>query len=226
MNILIIDDDPFALKLACFVLEQAGYTAHKALNCAMAIKYLQHDVYDLILLDVSFPDADGFELYTDIRSRSTAPIVFVTGLGQIDYRVRGLKLGADDYIVKPFEPEELLARIEAILRRRAPDGMPGMQRVSRGGITLDPVRQEVSFADNRTRELTPIEVRLLYLFLQNVGRVLTTDHILNKVWGYDDKSGRNLVAVYIRRLRSKIEPSTHNHHHIKTVANTGYKFDL
>jgi DNA-binding response OmpR family regulator len=226
MDILIIDDDPYALKLASFVLEEAGYTAHRAASKSTALQILQRVQVELVLLDVGLPEISGFDLYRDIRACADVPVIFVTARAGIDERVHGLKLGADDYIVKPFEPAELVARIGAVLRRRAPDPLTPIAQLSHGGITLDPVRQQVSFSDNSTSGLTPIEFRLLYYLIENAGRVLTTDQILNKVWGYDDGSGRNLVAVYIRRLRTKMEAAAQQSRYIKTIANTGYKFDL
>ena len=134
-------------------------------------------------------------------------------------------MGGDDYLVKPFEPSELLARVEAVLRRRNSDMLNPSARLNSGDITLDPVEHKVLFNDGRTVELTPLEFRLLYYLMKNAGRVLSTSQILSKVWGYDYEGESNLVAVYIRRLRTKIEPGVEPPRHVVTVRNLGYKFE-
>lgn len=225
MEILIVDDDPFTLKLTSFVLEEAGYITRKAMEARTAIQALLEEEPDLVILDISMPHMSGFDLCREIRRNSDVPIIFVSARSQLQDKVTGLQIGGDDYIIKPYEPAELIARIGAVLRRRNSDMVAPLARLSQGGLTLDPVKQEVALADNRTSGLTPIEFRLLYYLMQNAGRVLSTDQILNKVWGYDDTSGRNLVAVYIRRLRAKIEASVRRPNYIVTVANLGYKFD-
>jgi DNA-binding response OmpR family regulator len=225
MQILVVDDDPFIRKLTCFVLTEAGYDACQASDRASTMQILQDRNPELVLLDVSMPQHSGFEICREIRSRSEVPIIFVSARSQVEDRVTGLQLGGDDYIVKPFEPLELLARIEAVLRRRNTDIGQAHARLNYGGLSLDPVTQEVTLSDNRTSELTPVEFRLLHYLMQNAGRTLTTDQILHKVWGYSEISGRNLVAVYIRRLRSKIEPSISQPRHITTVTNIGYRFE-
>ena len=136
----------------------------------------------------------------------------------------GLQIGGDDYLVKPFEPAELLARVEAVLRRRNSDLVNPVTRISQGPLTLDPIEHTVLFEDGRSVVLTPIEFRLLYYLMQNTGRVLSASQILSKVWGYDYEGESNLVAVYIRRLRAKIEPDIDTPRHIITVRNLGYKF--
>jgi DNA-binding response OmpR family regulator len=181
---------------------------------------------DLVLLDVTMPKTNGFEVCRQIRRTSDVPIIFLTGRSQLQDRVMGLQIGGDDYLVKPFEPSELLARVEAVLRRRNSDMLNPSVRLSQGDITLDPVEHKVLFADGRTIELTPLEFRLLYYLMKNSGRVLNTSQILNKVWGYDYEGESNLVAVYIRRLRTKVEQNPEQPKHVITVRNLGYKFEV
>jgi DNA-binding response OmpR family regulator len=224
MDILVVDDEPATLRLTCFVLEQAGYRTRRASNGRAAIESLQEQEPDLVVMDVTMPEMSGFETCQQIRRSSNVPVVFVSACNDLQDRVRGLQVGGDDYVLKPYEPEELVARVQAVLRRierRRRRANP----LQRGEFTLDPVAQVVIHSSSRTSGLTPIEFRLLYYLMQNAGRVLRTTEILSDVWGYTDDSGRNLVAVYIRRLRSKIEPTANQPRHIKTVSNLGYRFE-
>lgn len=226
MSILVVDDDTISVKLTAFVLEGAGYGVIKAYSGQSALNMIEaHDI-DLVLLDVALPDLDGFDVCTQIRRVSDIPIVFLSGRTQVQDRVHGLRIGGDDYIVKPFEPAELLVRIEAIMRRRSsslPFPFPSVQ-LSLDDIVLSPVDHKAHFADGREVTLTPREFRLLYYLVQNAGRILSTEEILNRVWGSDNTENRNRVAVFIRRLRAKIERDAERPEHIVTVPNLGYKF--
>ncbi|GIW03164.1 response regulator transcription factor [Roseiflexus sp.] len=224
MEILVADDDLASVKLTSFLLEDAGYRVIKAYDAAGVLQAIEQRTPDLVLLDVGMPKVSGFDICRQIRRMSDVPIIFVTGSGQLQDRVTGLQIGGDDYLVKPFEPAELLARVEAVLRRRNSDMVNPVTRISQGPLTLDPIEHTVLFEDGRHVVLTPIEFRLLYYLMQNSGRVLSPDQILNKVWGYDYEGESNLVAVYVRRLRAKIEPDGESPRHIITVRNLGYKF--
>jgi DNA-binding response OmpR family regulator len=168
---------------------------------------------------------NGFEVCQQIRRVSDIPIIFLSGHSQLQDRIKGLQIGGDDYLVKPFEPSELLARIEAVLRRSNNDALNPSTRISQGEITLDPVEHKVLFADGRVISLTPLEFRLLYYLMKNAGRVLSGSQILSKVWGYDFEGESNLVAVYVRRLRTKVEREPESPRHIITMRNLGYKFE-
>jgi DNA-binding response OmpR family regulator len=224
MQILVADDDIASVKLTAFLLEDAGYRVLKAFDGPQILQTVEQQQPDLVLLDVTMPKVNGFDLCRQIRRTSEVPIIFVTGNGQLQDRVKGLQIGGDDYLVKPFEPAELLARVEAVLRRRSADMVTPVSRIAQGPLTLDPIEHTVLFDDGRQAVLTPIEFRLLYYMMQNSGRVLNTSQILSKVWGYDYEGESNLVAVYIRRLRTKIEPNTDTPKHVITVRNLGYKF--
>ena len=226
MHILVADDDIPSVKLTSFVLEEAGYRVCKAYDVQSILQAVDLHNPDLILLDVMMPKSNGFDICRQIRRSSDIPIIFLSGRSQLQDRVMGLQLGGDDYLVKPYEPSELLARVEAVLRRRNSDLLNPSTRLSQGDFTLDPVEHKVFFTDGRSVELTPLEFRLLYYLMKNAGRILNVGQILNKVWGYDYEGESNLVAVYIRRLRTKIEHDPEHPRYVITVRNLGYKFEL
>jgi DNA-binding response OmpR family regulator len=226
MHILVADDDLPSVKLTSYLLEEAGYQVVKAYDGPSILQSIEQHNPDLVLLDVMMPKASGFDICRQIRRTSDVPIIFLSARSQLQDRVMGLQIGGDDYLIKPFEPSELLARVEAVLRRRNSDMLNPSVRLSQGDITLDPVEHKVLFANGRTVELTPLEFRLLYYLMKNSGRVLNTSQILSKVWGYDYEGESNLVAVYVRRLRTKVEEDPERPRHVITVRNLGYKFEV
>ncbi|MEN9935419.1 MAG: hypothetical protein RLZZ387_1998 [Chloroflexota bacterium] len=226
MHILVADDDLPSVKLTSYLLEEAGYQVVKAYDGPSILQSIEQHNPDLVLLDVMMPKASGFDICRQIRRTSDVPIIFLSARSQLQDRVMGLQIGGDDYLIKPFEPSELLARVEAVLRRRNSDMLNPSVRLSQGDITLDPVEHKVLFSTGRTVELTPLEFRLLYYLMKNSGRVLNTSQILSKVWGYDYEGESNLVAVYIRRLRTKVEEDPERPRHVITVRNLGYKFEV
>lgn len=225
MNILVVDDDIPSAKLTSYLLEEAGYRVLRAHDATSIMQVIEQHNPDLILLDIMMPKIDGFEVCRQIRRNSDVPIIFLSARSQLQDRVMGLQIGGDDYLVKPFEPSELLARVEAVLRRRNADMLNTSTRLSQGNITLDPVEHKVIFTDGRVVELTPLEFRLLYYLMKNAGRIVNVTQILSKVWGYDYEGESNLVAVYIRRLRTKVEEDPDHPRHVITVRNLGYKFE-
>lgn len=225
MNILVVDDDIPSAKLTSYLLEEAGYRVLRAHDATSIMQVIEQHNPDLILLDIMMPKIDGFEVCRQIRRNSDVPIIFLSARSQLQDRVTGLQIGGDDYLVKPYEPSELLARVEAVLRRRNADMLNTSTRLSQGNITLDPVEHKVIFTDGRAVELTPLEFRLLYYLMKNAGRILNVTQILSKVWGYDYEGESNLVAVYIRRLRMKVEEDPDHPRHVITVRNLGYKFE-
>jgi DNA-binding response OmpR family regulator len=225
MNILVVDDDIPSARMTSYLLEEAGYRVFRAHDASNILQLIEQHNPDLILLDVMMPKIDGFEVCRQIRRNSDIPIIFLSARHQLQDRVMGLQIGGDDYLVKPFEPSELLARVEAVLRRRNADVLNTSTRLSQGNITLDPVEHKVLFTDGRVVELTPLEFRLLYYLMKNSGRILNVTQILSKVWGYNYEGESNLVAVYIRRLRTKVEEDPDHPRHVITVRNLGYKFE-
>ncbi len=225
MQILVADDDINNVKLASFLLEEAGYRVIKAHDGQKVLALIENQQPDLVLLDVSMPGMNGFEVCQQIRRASDVPIIFLTAHSQLSDRIKGLQIGGDDYLIKPFEPSELLARIEAVLRRSNSESLAPSSRISQGDLTLDPVEHKVVFTDGRVISLTPLEFRLLYYLMKNAGRILNSSQILSKVWGYDFEGESNLVAVYVRRLRTKVEREPEHPRHIITMRNLGYKFE-
>lgn len=225
MSILIADDDLLNVKLTSFVLEEAGYRVVRIYNGQDVLPAIVEHDPELILLDVSMPKSNGFDICRQIRNTSNVPIIFVSARTQLHDRVTGLQIGGDDYIVKPFEPAELIARIEAVLRRRTLDTFAPSSRLTVGDVAIEPVSHEVSAGDRKPVKLTPVEFRLLYYLMRNPGRVLSTSMILSKVWGTGYDHDSNLVPVYVRRLRAKIEANIERPRYIITVTSVGYKFE-
>lgn len=225
MHILVVDPDHLSAKLTTFLLQSSGYTVHIARNERELFAGVASDPPDLILLDIYLPDRDGFAVCRQLRQELETPIIFLSASPLLADRVQGLQSGADDYVTKPFEPIELLARVEAVLRRRHSDALLPLARLRQGDLILDPIELKATFRDGRMADLTPIEFRLLYYLVKNAGHILSTDQILHKVWRYDDGGGNNLVAVYIRRLRSKIERDMRKPRYITTLQSIGYRFE-
>jgi DNA-binding response OmpR family regulator len=225
VRILVADTDRMSMKLTTFLLESSGYSVSTATKGGEILQAIEQQDFDLILLDVELPDMTGFEVCRKVRRTSNIPLFFLSGCTNIEDRVQGLQLGADDYLTKPYEPLELLARIEAILRRRDSDTVIPLARLRQGDLTLEPFEHRAQFADGHYADLTPVECRLLYYMMKNAGQVLSPDQILDKVW-QGENGGANLVAVYVRRLRLKIERDTRHPRYITTLPNLGYKFEV
>lgn len=226
MRILAVDDDRNNLKMVAFLLGEEGYEVITTDDGTKALELVDSAHPDLVILDVMMPQIDGFEVCRRIRQTADVPIIMLSAKGETADRVAGLELGADDYLPKPFEPSELLARVKAVLRRSEiavfddPDAA-----VSISGLRLDPVSHRVILEDGQTRDLTPIEFRLLHCLMRNAGRTLTHDFLLSHTWGYEYEGYSNQIAVYIRRLRSKIERDPANPEYITTVRGLGYRFE-
>ena len=226
MRILIVDDDRPSLKMTAFLFREEGYNVFTADNGHDALRMIDEKTPDLLILDVMMPGMDGWEVTRQLRRTTNLPIIILSAKGETTDRVFGLDLGADDYLAKPFEPSELLARVRAVLRRAEAFtfGEPQTQ-LSVEGFRLDPVNNTVTLPGNRVVELTPIEFRLLHYLVRNNGRVLTHEQLLNTVWGYEYEGYSNQVAVYVRRLRSKLEPNPDEPRHILTARGIGYRFE-
>ncbi len=226
MRILVVDDDPPSVKMVSFLLREEGYDVITASSGEEALHKIAMVTPDLVILDVMMPRIDGLTLCRKIRQDSDLPIIMLSAKGETMDRVTGLKAGADDYLAKPFEPSELLARVKAVLRRAEAFTFGDTRsRLSISGFTIDPVTNSVTMPEGRKITLTPIEYRLLHYLMSNAGRVLTHEQLLTTVWGYEHEGYANQVAVYIRRLRSKIEPDPAHPSYLITVRGVGYKFD-
>jgi DNA-binding response OmpR family regulator len=226
MRVLVVDDDPPSLKMTAFLLQDEGHTVLTADDGRRALEMIDKEVPDLVILDVMMPYIDGLEVCRRVRQHLNVPIIILSAKGETSDRVQGLDLGADDYLAKPFEPSELLARVKAVMRRTDAFSVPSVQeRLTVDELTLDAVGNQAILADGKTIDLTPIEFRLLHALMRNAGRTMTHDMLLNAVWGYDYAGYSNQVAVYMRRLRAKIEENPDNPRRLTTVRGLGYRFE-
>lgn len=223
-HILVVDDDPTNTKLLKFLLTDEGYEVTTVHSPTEALSMLANNVYDLIILDIMMPGMDGLEVCRRIRMTSTTPIIFISARGEVKDKVTGLKAGGDDYISKPFDPNELLARTWAALRRTG-QLANSESNLKTTDLVLDPVDNKVTLLrNNKTVSLTPIEARLLRCLVSNPGRSLTRDTLVIKVWGYEYEGESNQLDVYIKRLRGKIEESPSDPKLLLTIRGVGYKF--
>ena len=225
MRVLIVDDDPPSLKMTAFLLAEEGYEVATADNGLDALRLVDQQAPDLVILDVMMPGLDGLQVTQRIRRNMSVPIIILSAKGETVDRVHGLDVGADDYLAKPFEPAELLARVRSVLRRSDVFSFAESQvSLSAGGLQVDPITNMVYLSDGTKIELTPLEFRLLHCLMRNPGRTLTHDQIISHVWGYDYDGYANQIAVYVRRLRVKIEADPDDPKYVQTVRGLGYKF--
>ncbi len=220
-RILLIDDDAqLGAPLASY-FQRFDLTLVQALRPSEGLAQLRRGGFDAAILDVMLPEMDGFELCRTIRKESDLPVVMLTARGDVMDRVVGLELGADDYLPKPFEPRELVARLQTVLRRRvaAPAPSPGVLRFD--GLSIDPARREVR-RQGEVVELTGTEFELLLLLARDAGRVLSRDDILNHLRGHEAELLTRAVDIVVSRLRRKLEPLDC----IKTLRNAGYSLAL
>lgn len=223
-RILVVDDEERMARLIRLNLERDGFEVVEALNGREALEKLRDATPDLVLLDVMMPDLDGFEVLQMIREISNVPVIMLTAKGEENDRVRGLELGADDYVVKPFSSRELVSRVRAVLRRTeaASGTMHGIIEVD-DRLKIDFDRREV-WVEGKLVKLRPTEYRLLYHLVQNAGWVLTYDQILTRVWGYEYRDESHYVRLYINYLRQKLEKDPSNPKYILTERGVGYRF--
>lgn len=221
-KILVVDDEPRYLRLIEANLASDGFTVIKAMNGQEAVEKVASHQPDLVLLDIMMPVLDGFGATERIREFSNVPIIVVTARGEEGARVRGLDLGADDYIVKPFSATELLARVRAVLRRAQVSGGSFQQSIfNHGNLKIDFARAEV-FRNDRVVFLSATEYRLLLQFAHNLGQVLTSEQLLTNVWGQEYRDDKEILWVSISRLRQKLEDDPKNPIHIVTRSGLGY----
>lgn len=216
INILIVDDEESITEFIKMGLEDEGYSVYTAYNGIDAVSKALEINPELIILDVMMPGMNGYEVCSKIKKTIKTSIIMLTAKDDIDDRVLGLNLGADDYMVKPFSFKELLARINARLRNSLPD----TSKITIGNFSIDDGAHEISF-NSKILNLSPTEYNLLKYLLTNNGLVLSKSVILEKVWGYDFNGEENIVEVYIRYLRDKLGDKNHNI--IRTIRGVGYK---
>ena len=221
-RILIVDDEPRYLRLLEANLKTEGYTVVTASDGLQALDVFSAQPVDLVLLDIMMPRLDGFGTCQRIREFSNVPIIMLTAKGEEQDRVKGLDLGADDYLVKPFSATELLARVRAVLRRAQLPAEQGQERFfQHENLKIDFARAEV-WRDDQPVSLSATEYKLLLQFAHNIGKILTSEELLTSVWGPEYKSDKEILWVSIARLRQKLEADAHNPRHIVTRSGLGY----
>lgn len=226
-KVLIVDDEANICELIRLYVEKEGYNAIIATDGAKAVEKFMQEKPDMVLLDIMLPVKDGWQVCREIRAVSDTPIIMLTAKGETFDKVLGLELGADDYIVKPFEPKELVARMKAVLRRTeartAPQEESGDELVF-DGLKIGRETYEI-YLDGKKIEMPPKEFELLYFLAKNKNKVYTRDQLLDEIWGYEFFGDSRTVDVHIKRIREKIESEGKNWQ-LKTVWGVGYKFEV
>ncbi len=222
--ILVVDDESRMRRFVRLNLEAEGFEVIEAENAQRALLKVRDEMPDLVLLDVAMPDMDGFEALERIRQMSDVPVIMLTVKDEEEDKIRGLDLGADDYVTKPFSPRELASRIRAVLRRISPPGeqKPKVIKVD-DRLTIDISRREV-WVDGKLVKLRPTEFRLLRQLVENAGWIMTHEQLLTKVWGPEYRDESHLLRLYITYLRKKIEPDPAHPRYILTERGVGYRF--
>lgn len=224
MYILVVDDDQFANALVQFVLSKEGFDVETLDNPRGAMQLIQKREPDLLILDVSMPYINGFEFSTKLRAEGyETPLIFMTAKDTIEDKLLGFNIGADDYICKPFNHQELVARVQAVMRRIKKNNKLGNQCIRGGQFELFPAELKVVFPGRPAIVLTPKEMQVLRMLMAYSGQVVKREQLLSDVWN-DNESNSNIVDVYIRRLRSKLEVDAEKPQHIISVRGVGYKF--
>lgn len=220
-KILIVEDEANICELLRLYLEREGYTVLEAENGVEGIKKWKSDKPDMLLLDVMMPVMDGWAVCREIRAESDVPIIMLTAKGETADRVSGLEMGADDYIVKPLEMPEVIARVRAVFRRMAPDDAP--EKLSFDNLVIDKQAYDLVIKGKRV-DAPPKEIELLYFLASSPNRVFTRAQLLDDVWGFDYFGDTRTVDVHVKRLREKLE-GVSDKWELKTVWGVGYKFE-
>lgn len=226
-NILIVDDHTQISSILSEYAKKEGYSVFTAFDGDQALELFRNNSFDIILLDVMMPKKDGFEVCREIRRASNVPIIMITARGEDFERIMGLDIGADDYIVKPFSPGEVMARVRAVLRRIGHSDTieSNTQIFSFDNLTVNLDDFTVQISSNEV-SLTKKEIELLWTLVTNQNKVFTRDNLLDSLWGYDYFGDSRTVDSHIKRLRSKLDNYPHEHWEIKTIWGVGYKFEV
>jgi DNA-binding response OmpR family regulator len=224
LRILVVDDDPLGSRMVQFLLTEQGYTVDMTESARGALAVLDERTPDLILLDVNLPHLSGFDFCKRLRDDGyEMPVIFVTAKGELEDRLQGLRIGADDYICKPFQPAELTARVEAVLRRYRRTRSDGAT-IQAHGIEIDAVGLCVNMPGRRPVSLTPTEMKVLVQLAQRPGETVEREEVMASVWGDAYIGESNIVDVYVRRLRRKLERDPAHPELIHSARGIGYKF--
>ncbi len=232
--ILVVDDEPSILEVVTLYLQRAGFQVETARNGTEALQRLTEQLPDLLVLDLMLPGVDGIEITRRVRALGNTPIIMLTARKEETDRIIGLEMGADDYVVKPFSPQELVSRVRAVLRRTmtsptTPESGPTFSTSSPrplrfDHLTIDPTTRLVTL-DGREVMLTAKEFDLLWLLTSHPRQVFSRTQLLDRVWGETEYLDPSTVTVHVRRLREKIEPDPSNPRHVLTAWGVGYKFE-
>ena len=231
-SILVVDDEATVREVIRRYLERDGFTVREAADGYAALDALAEALPDLVVLDLMLPGVDGLSLTRQLRAhksagaeaRSRLPIIMLTAKSETSDRIRGLDLGADDYLAKPFSPQELVSRVKAVLRRATENVPPAGQTLEFHGLRIDPAAHTV-WVNEVAVTLTAKEFELVAFFARHPRQVFSRTQLLDRVWGYDFSGDPSTVTVHIRRLREKIEPDPAQPRYIVTVWGAGYKFE-
>ncbi|MDR0396379.1 MAG: response regulator transcription factor [Oscillospiraceae bacterium] len=223
-RILLVDDDPNILHLVQLYLTKEGFAAETAPDGAKAVQMFKANPPSLMLLDLLLPGMDGWQVLREIRKTSNIPVIMLTAKDETFDKVLGLELGADDYIVKPFEPKEMVARVKAVLRRSSQTDAPSKE-VSFPGLTVNASRYTVSFG-GAPLEMPPKELETLFFLASHPNQVFTREQLIEQVWGYEFFGDSRTVDVHVMRLREKLSGCAQYGWQIKTVWRVGYKFEV
>ena len=225
-SILIVEDEPSIAEVVALYLKRAGFQTIQASDGLTARSLLESQMPDLGIIDIMLPGLDGLSLTRWLRDRSDMPVILLTSRRAESDRIEGLELGADDYVVKPFSPQELVSRVRAVLRRsnRDPNEPPSAKKLAFNDLEIDPPGRLVTVA-GRSVQLTAREFDMLLLLAQHPRQVFTRDQLLERVWGISDYIDPGTVTVHVRRLREKLEQDPSSPRHLLTVWGVGYKFE-
>jgi DNA-binding response OmpR family regulator len=223
-EILIIEDEPSIAEVVTLYLRRAGYQVKGARDGDTALQLIEQRLPDLLILDIMLPGVDGFSILRWLREQSQVPVIFITARREEVDRIAGLELGADDYVVKPFSPQELVSRVRAVLRRTQRQETEAEQALTFGDLCIDPGTRLVCLGD-REMSLTSREFDLLWLLARHPRQVFTRQQLLERVWGGSQYIDPGTVTVHLRRLREKIEIDPSQPTRLVTVWGVGYKFE-
>ena len=223
-RIMVVDDDYNINQLIKLYLEKEGFTVEPYEEGTEALKSFKANPPSLVVLDIMLPGMDGWDICREIRKSNDVPIIMLTAKGETFDKVLGLELGADDYIVKPFDPKELIARIKAVLRRHKPAAFGITKEVTYPNLTVNLSNYTVTY-HGKELEFPPKELELLYFLASNPNKVFTREQLLEQVWGFDFFGDSRTVDVHIKRIREKLQDANDNWQ-IRTVWGVGYKFEV
>ena len=225
-NILVVEDEASIAEVVSLYLKRAGYSVQIAADGRQAMGILEHQIPDFVILDLMLPEVDGLSLTRWLRDRSDVPIIMLTARREEIDRIAGLEMGADDYVVKPFSPQELVSRVRAVMRRlgREQDAAENERALSFGDLSIDPKSRVVTVKESPI-ELTAKEFDMLYLLARHPKQVFTREQLLERIWGGALYIDPGTVTVHVRRLREKIEADASKPMRLLTVWGVGYKFE-